>query len=130
MSTRFLPREIGSIDTGPQIFAGTVVPNTTISFAETLGLLNSVKVEGAGLPILNGVYSYTSEYANRPYYNKDGNGNLFVIYNFVEWEIYDFSENESPIYTSILTDANYPWNVSRWISLGGYEPAPIVTKIL
>ena len=130
MSTRFLPREIGSIDTGPQIFAGTEVPNTTISFAETLGLLNSVKVEGAGLSILNGIFSYTAEYANRPYYNKDGDGNLFVIYNFTEWEIYDFSENENPIYISEVTDANYPWNVSRWISLGGYEPAPIVTKVL
>ena len=130
MSTRFLPREIGSIDTGPQIFAGTEVPNTTISFAETLGLLNSVKVEGAGLSILNGIFSYTAEYANRPYYNKDGDGNLFVIYNFTEWEIYDFSENENPIYISEVTDVNYPWNVSRWISLEGYEPAPIVTKVL
>lgn len=130
MSTRFLPRQVGSIETGPQLFAGTEISNTTFYFAEPLDLLNSVSVSNCGLFTLNGIFVYTAMYNNRPYYNKDGNGNLFLVYNNTEWEIYDFGESESPIYFSESTNSNYPWNVINWNASPGYEPVPTVTKIL
>ena len=131
MSTRFLPRGIGSIDTGPQIFTKTDTPNTTISFTEALGLLNSVRVENGAIASLNGIYTYVTEYFNKPYYNKDNNGNLFIVYDdtSLQWSIYDFSLSEDPMYFSNITNVNYPWNVLTWYT-DLYPPAPTVTKIL
>jgi hypothetical protein len=131
MNIRFLPRQPGSIETGPQLFAGTNDLNTTIYFGETLGLLNSVKTEGGGAEGLNGIFVYTSIYNDRPYYNKDGDGNLFIIYNDDQWEIYNFGMTDEPIFISNPTTAQYPWNIINWYTTDeNLGPAPKVTKVL
>jgi hypothetical protein len=134
MDNLFLSRDIGSIETGPQVFAGTEILDTTIYFNSTIeepGLLNSVLVSNAGRNILNGVFNYTTEFENKPYYNKDGNSNLFIVWFNNQWQIYDFGENSlDPIYFS-NQDVLYPWNVSIWNSINSiYNPVPTVTKIL
>lgn len=142
----FLPREIGSIETGPQTFAGTNVLNTTFNFIkkpleiEGPGLLNSVLVQGAGLNTLNGIFTYTLLFNNKPYYNKDGNSDWFILWfqdywaiNY--WGIYDFSINSiEPIYFS-FENTLYPWNVTTWTAYSDplflpYNPVPNVSKIL
>lgn len=131
----FLPREIGSIETGPQTFAGTNVLNTTFVFTkepqveDAPGLLNSVLVQNGGWSNLNGTFVYTTLYDGKPYYNKDGNGNWFIVWFESRWEIYDFSATLFPIYYS-SQNVNYPWQVTNWIFQEGYQPSPTVTKIL
>lgn len=132
----FLPREIGSIETGPQTFAGTNVLGTTFLFIkepepiDPPGLLNSVLVENGGVISLNGVFNYTLEFNGKPYYNKDGNSNLFIVWFEEEWGIYDFSISSLPIYFS-TEDVLYPWNVINWSMLNiVYNPIPRVKKIL
>ncbi len=135
MDNLFLPREIGSIETGPQTFAGTNVLNTTFYFVnepEPLDLLNSVLVQNAGLNSLNGVFNYTAEFNNKPYYNKDGNPDLFIAFFENVWGLYDFSVNfETAIYFGGNNSNNYPWNVQNWSTINHiYNPVPIVTKVL
>jgi hypothetical protein len=134
MDTIFLPREVGSIETGPQIFAGTATPNTTIHFnliSEEPGLLNSVQVSNGGWSGLNGTFTYTTLFDGKPYYNKDGNGDLFIVWFNNVWGIYDFSINSiDPIYFS-SQNTSYPWNINIWSVLNPiYNPPPIVTKVL
>jgi hypothetical protein len=134
----FFPREVGSIETGPQIFAGTVVPNTTFYFNKTIipaqpidppGLFNSVQVQNGGLYSLNGTFDYVTESDGKPYYNKDSNGNLFIIWYLNSWGIYNFTLSSNPIYFS-SEDVLYPWNVITWQVQAGYGQTPIVTKII
>jgi hypothetical protein len=136
MDNLFLSREVGSIETGPQTFAGTDVQNTTFIFRrepvppDPPGLLNSVLVSNAGLNNLNGTFNYTTEFENKPYYNKDGNINWFIVWFENEWGIYEFSISNDPIYFS-SEDVPYPWNVQNWSVLNPiYNPAPTVTKVL
>lgn len=133
MDNLFLPREIGSIETGPQIFAETLTPNTTFYFTQDNlpGLLNSVLVQNAGLNILNGTFIYVTLFEGKPYYNQFGNPNLFIIWFNSRWEIYNFTENsEDPIYFS-NQDVLYPWGATVWNSLNSiYNPVPTVTKVL
>jgi hypothetical protein len=132
----FLPREVGSIETGPQTFAGTNVLNTTFLFTkepilpDLPGLLNSVLVSNGGLNSLNGIFNYTLEFEDKPYYNKDGNVDWFIVWFENVWGIYDFSISFDPIYIS-SEDVLYPWNVVTWTPLNPiYSPVPIVTKVL
>lgn len=133
----FLSREIGSIETGPQTFAGTVNPNTTFYFVKTPiqdeipGLLNSVLVKNGGYSPLNGLFNYTLEFDGKPYYNKDGNSNWFIAFFENKWQIYDFSENTlDGIYYS-TQNVLYPWLVTNWSAINPiYLPIPIVEKVL
>ena len=132
----FLPREIGSVETGPQTFAGTNVLNTTFIFRkepvpiEPPGLLNSVLVSNAGQNSLNGTFTFSVEFNGKQYYNKDSNSDLFIVWFENEWGIYDFTIAFDPIYFS-SEDVQYPWNVQNWSVLNPiYNPAPIVTKVL
>lgn len=137
MDNLFLPRDIGSTETGPQVFAGTEVLNTTFIFRkdpgiqDSPGLLNSVLVQNAGRNTLNGTFTYTTEFDGKPYYNKDGNSNLFIFWFLNKWMIVDFGENAfDPIYSS-SENVLYPWNVENWSVLSPiYNPAPVVTKVL
>jgi hypothetical protein len=137
MNNFFLPREIGSIETGSQLFADTQDPNTTFYFIrrpledDVPGLLNSVLVEDAGFSNLNGVFNYTLEFDGKPYYNKDGNSNYFIVNFENKWQIYDFSENSlDGIYYS-TENVLYPWLVINWLAINPiYLPVPIVTKVL
>lgn len=133
MNNFFLPREVGSIETGPQIFTQSNTPNTTFYFEITPdnipGILNSVNVANCGLGILNGVFNYTTELDGKPYYNKDNSGNLFIIWFDNMWGIYDFNINSNPIYSS-TEDVLYPWLVTNWVVLNSiYNPLPTVTRI-
>jgi len=132
----FLPRESGSIETGPQTFAGTNVLNTTFLFrkepppSDPPGLLNSVLVQNGGWSNLNGTFVYTTLFDNKPYYNKDGNGDWFIVWFNNQWNIYDFSEDAvDPIYFS-SENTNYPWSSNNWQVQPGYGPTPTVTKVL
>ena len=134
----FLSRELGSIETGPQTFAGTSVLGTTFLFTkepvilpeDPLGLLNSVLVQNAGRAILNGTYDYVTLFEEKPYYVKGGNPDYFIIYFQGQWEIYDYSISINPIYFS-AENVRYPWNVTSWsVSNIIYNPVPSVTKIL
>ena len=134
MDNLFLPREIGSIETGPQIFAKTDVLDTTFYFSKEIelpGLLNSVLVQNAGYNNLNGTFNFVSLFEGKPYYNKNGDADLFIVRFNNQWQIYDFNENAiDPIYFS---DQNvlYPWNATDWNSLSPiYNPVPTVTKVL
>jgi hypothetical protein len=138
MDNLFLPRGLDSIETGSQIFAGTNnVLNTSIFFIqnplppELPGLLNSVLIQNGGYSVLNGVFNYTLEFDEKPYYNKDGNSNYFTAYFENKWQIYDFSENSlEGIYYS-TENVLYPWLVTNWLTINSiYLPVPIVTKIL
>ena len=133
MDNLFLSREVGSIETGPQTFAGTDVLNTTFLFSkepDLPGLLNSVLVENGGYSLLNGIFTYNSEFNSKPYYNKDGTPDWFIVWFNGQWQIYDFSNNFDPIYFS-SEDVLYPWNVINWSVLAPiYGPAPTVTKVL
>ena len=133
----FLPREPGSIETGPQTFAGTDVLNTTFLFTteppiivDPPGLLNSVFLQNAGLSSLNGIYVYVTEFNGKPYYVNQFNSNLFILWFENNWEIYNFTINTLPIYFS-PQDVLYPWVVTNWtVSNSIYNPAPTVTKVL
>jgi hypothetical protein len=136
MDNLFLSREVGSIETGPQTFAGTDVLGTTFIFRkeppplDPPGLFNSVTVSNAGVGSLNGTFNYTTEFEGKPYYNKDGNADWFIVWFENEWGIYDFSVSFDPIYFS-EEDVLYPWNVINWSVLNSiYNPAPDVTKVL
>jgi uncharacterized protein (UPF0297 family) len=138
MDNLFLPREVGGIETGPQIFAKTDVLDTTFYFSkeneitvELPGLLNSVLVQNAGYNNLNGIFDFVSLFEGEPYYNKNGDGSLFIIRFNNQWQIYDFNENSiDPIYFSDQ-DVLYPWNATEWNSLSPiYNPVPTVTKVL
>lgn len=136
MDNLFLPRDVGSIETGSQTFAGTNVLGMTFNFnpypstLEEIGLLNSVLIQNAGLVTLNGLYDYITEIQNKPYYSNYTNTNLFIIWLENEWRIYDIEEENQIIYAS-SEDVYYPWNVINWIPTSPiYEPAPIVAKIL
>lgn len=135
MSNLFLPREVGSVETGSQLFAGTQVSNTTFYFTKEIteepGLLNSVLVNGGGYNNLNGVFNFVSLFEGNPYYNKNGDGNLFIVRFDDQWQIYDFNENAiNPIYFSDQ-DVLYPWLATNWSSLSAtYDPVPTVTKVL
>lgn len=132
----FLPREPGSIETGPQTFAGTSVPNTSFIFTKEIiivdppGLLNSVSIQNAGLSSLNGLYVYVTEFNGKPYYVNQLNNNLFILWFENNWEIYNFTENPLPIYFS-NQDVLYPWVVTNWNSQNPiYNPTPIITKVI
>jgi hypothetical protein len=137
MDNLFLPRGLDSIETGSQIFAGTNnVLNTSIFFIqnplppELPGLLNSVLVQNGGVGDLNGIFNYTTEFGGKPYYNKDGNGNWFIVWFENQWEFYDFSIDFSPIYFGV-EDVLYPWDVTVWQTSNPiYNPVPTVTKVL
>jgi hypothetical protein len=137
MDSLFLPREVNSIENGPQTFAGTDFLNTTFYFVvapelpELPGLLNDVLVSNAGYNNLNGIFNYVFEFENKPYYNKNGDPNLFIVWFDNKWEIYDFNENNlDPIYFS-NQDVLYPWDVSIWNSINSiYNPIPTFTKVL
>jgi Zn-dependent M28 family amino/carboxypeptidase len=136
MDTLFLPREPGSIETGPQTFLRIDAPNSVFIFTsdpalqDGPGLLNSVQVINGGWNNLNGVFNYTTEFEGKPYYNKDGNSNLFIVWFNNQWQIYDFGENSiDPIYFS-NQDTLYPWQVTVWQQLPGYAPLPTVLKQL
>jgi hypothetical protein len=138
MDNLFLPREIGSIETGPQTFAGTNVLNTSFIFTkepegpEPENLLNSVLVSNAGWPPLTGIFNFITYFDNlKPYYNKDENVDLFIVWFNNQWQIYDFDKNGTdPIYFS-NQDVFYPWNVTIWNSINPiYNPVPTVTKVL
>jgi hypothetical protein len=137
MDNLFLSREVGSIETGPQTFAGTDVVNTTFLFTkeqviivDPIGLLNSVSVQNAGRNILNGTYDYVTLFEEKPYYVKGGNPDYFIIYFEGQWEIYDYGISFNPIYFS-AENVRYPWNVINWsVQSPTYNPIPTVTKVL
>jgi hypothetical protein len=137
MDNLFLPRAVGSIETGPQNFVGTDVLNTSFIFTkeppppDPPGLLNSVLVSNAGLESLNGIFVYLTEFEDKQYYIKeDSNPDLFIVWFNNVWGLYNFAINFEPIYFS-FEDVLYPWNVTSWTVLNSiYEPAPIVTKVL
>jgi hypothetical protein len=136
MDNLFLPRDFNNIETGPQIFTGPSVLNTSVLFTkgpplpDPPGLLNSLLIEDAGVLSLNGVFNYTVEFENKPSYNKNGDGNLFILWFNNSWQIYDFNISSVPIYFS-SEDVLYPWNVTVWQSSNPiYDPAPTVTKVL
>jgi hypothetical protein len=144
----FLSRESDSTETGPQIFTkndgaepvdfifaslGSLFDSSSSSSSsssEGPGLLNSVLVENGGYSLLNGIFTYNSEFNNKPYYNKDGAPDWFIIWFNGQWQIYDFSINFEPIYFS-SENVLYPWNVTIWqASEPIYNPVPTVTKVL
>ena len=137
MDNLFLSREVGSIETGPQTFAGTNVLGTTFNFnpyppiIEGPGLFNSVRVQNGGASNLMGIFTYTADFEGKAYYNKDGNPDLFIVYFNARWGIYDFSINSiDPIYFAIQ-DVLYPWNATTWQSINSiYNPVPLVQKVL
>lgn len=136
MDNLFLSREVGSIETGPQTFAGTYVLNTSFIFSsypalpEDPGLLNSVLVQNAGRANLNGIYNYITLFENKPYYIKDSNPDWFIIWFENKWEIYDYLLTPFPLYYS-SENVLYPWNVINWSVLDPiYNPTPSVTKVL
>jgi hypothetical protein len=136
MDNLFLSREVGSIETGPQIFAGTNVLNTSFIFSSTPvipeepGLFNSVLLQNAGLNQLNGTYIYVTEFEGKPYYYKSENPSLFILWFENQWEIYDFDLDVLPIYIG-NENVLYPWNITLWQSPNPiYEPVPTVTKVL
>jgi hypothetical protein len=97
---------------------------------ELPGLLNSVLVQNGGVGDLNGIFNYTTEFGGKPYYNKDGNGNWFIVWFENQWEFYDFSIDFSPIYFGV-EDVLYPWDVTVWQTSNPiYNPVPTVTKVL
>lgn len=130
----FLPREVGSIETGPQTFRRTNVPNTTFIFTkkpeDPLGLLSSVIVQNAGRTTLNGTFDYVTLFEEKPYYIKNGDPDFFIIYFENQWEIYDYVLSISPIYFS-AENVRYPWNVVNWsVSNPIYNPVPSVLQSL
>jgi hypothetical protein len=135
MDNLFLSREVGSIETGPQTFAGTDVLGTTFifrqePFSDPPGLLNSVLVQNAGYEILNGTFVYAAPFEDKQYYIKDENPDLFIIWFSNRWEIYNFGFSASSIYFS-SEDVLYPWNVTNWSVFNSiYNPPPTVTKVL
>lgn len=141
MNNLFLPRNSGDIESGAQIFTKNIILGTTINFnplpsapegpaPEGPGLLNSVLVQNGGIGDLNGTFNYITEFGGKPYYNKDSNGDWFIIWFENQWEFYDFSFSFSPIYFSV-EDVLYPWNVTVWQTFNPiYSPVPTVTKVL
>jgi hypothetical protein len=135
MDNLFLPREVGSIETGPQNFVGTNVLGTTFLFTREIpldppGLLNSVFIQNAGLNNLNGTFVYVTEFNNKPYYIKNSNPDWFIIWFENQWQMYDFSLAQLPIYFS-SENVLYPWNVTNWGVLNSiYNPTPTVIKTL
>ena len=136
MDNLFLSRDLNSIEIGPQLFAGTLTPNTTFYFnsypqiTDPPGLFNSVLIQNAGRTILNGIYSFITDFDNKPYYVKDFNPDWFIIWFGGRWEIYDYSFDFIPIYFS-AEDVLYPWNVTNWsVSNIIDNPPPTVTKVL
>jgi hypothetical protein len=138
MDNLFLAREIGSIETGPQTFAYTNVVNTTFLFTKEFtilpedpaGLLNSVLVQNAGRTILNGTFNYVTLFEEKPYYNKDGDPNYFIIFFENQWQIYDYSVSFEPVYFS-NENVRYPWHVINWSAANSiYNPVPLVTKVI
>jgi hypothetical protein len=129
--------EPGNNKIGPQIFTKLGVLNSSFIFTKPFsqtqdpqGLLNSVLVQNAGLSNLNGVFNYTTVFQGKPYYNKDEDGNLFILWYEDQWEIYDFSIDFNPIYWS-YEDVLYPWHVTVWQTSNPiYNPVPTVTKVL
>lgn len=134
MDTFFLSRNVGSFEIGPQNFVGISIPGTTFYFEKIVegpGLLNSVLVQNGGLNTLNGTFNYVSLFESKPYYNKNGDASLFIVWFNNQWQIYDFNEDViDPIYFS-NEDVLYPWNVTVWNSINSiYNPVPTVTKVL
>jgi hypothetical protein len=137
MEYLFLPREQGSTIVGPQVFRRVVAPNSPFIFRrdpvleDVPGLFNSARIQNAGWNNLNGIFIYTFLFNDKPYYNKDGNSNWFIIWFNNQWQVYDFSENSvDPIYFS-NQDVLYPWNVTNWTAVNSiYNPTPTVTKVL
>jgi len=133
MDNLFLPREIGSVETGPQTFAGTTVPDTSIIFAKKIFVENpfsSVLVAGGGSSEVNGVYNYVTDFEDKPYYTKGESGDYFIVYFNNQWNIYDFVITSFPIYYAI-EDTPFPWLVSAWVSSDIlFEPPPVVTEII
>jgi hypothetical protein len=133
MITRFLPREIGSAETGPQIFAGTEILNTTFIFSHLLDSISSVLVQNAGLNSINNTYNYITQLNGKPYYNSLNNNNLFMVYFNNQWGIYDFTFSSDPIYLS-NENVQYPWNINIWECNNLLEeifpPVPTVTQII
>jgi hypothetical protein len=135
MSTYFLPREVGSFESGSQIFTRINTQNTAFTFTketvlDPIGLLNSVLLQNAGVNDLNGTFDYVTLFEEKPYYVKGGDPDYFIIFFENKWEIYNFKIlNGLPVYYS---DQNvlYPWNVTSWISSNIiYNPVPTVTKV-
>ncbi len=137
MDNLFLPREVGSIETGPQTFAGTNVLDTTFYFTQFPSSsssspqqsFSSVLVSNAGEININGTYEFVTFLDDKPYYTKGGEGRFFIIYLEGQWNIYDFNISVDPIYFS-SENVTYPWLVNTWISISTiYLPLPIVTEI-
>jgi hypothetical protein len=132
MDNLFLAREVGSVETGPQTFAGTTVPDTSIIFAKKIiipSLFSSVLVEGAGVLDVNGVYNYITDFEEKPYYTKGETGDYFIVYFENQWNIYDFQITSFPIYYA-EEDVPFPWLVSEWFAFeNNFEPVPVVTEI-
>ena len=136
MDNLFLPRNFEDVESGSQIFTKNITPGTTINFnplpppPEGPGLLNSVLVQNGGVEDLNGIFNYTTEFGDKPYYNKNGNANWFILWFENQWEFYDFSIDFNPIYFGV-EDVLYPWNVTVWQTSNPiYNPVPTVTKVL
>jgi hypothetical protein len=132
----FHPREVGSTETGPQLFAGTTVPNTTFYFnpypviQDVPGLLNSAIISNAGRVLLNGTYTYAGEFNLKPLYVNPSNPDLFIVFFENQWQVYDYTISFSPIYFS-NQNVLYPWNVTLWNSSNSvYNPVPVVTRQL
>jgi hypothetical protein len=136
MDYLFLPRKLEDLETGPQSFLRVVAANSSFIFRtdpalqDIPGLLNSVQITNAGWNNLNGIFNYTFTFDNKPYYNKEGNSNWFIIWFNNQWQIYDFAENNVDSIYSSNQDTLYPWQVTIWQSLPGYTPLPIVKKVL
>ena len=135
MITRFLPRQIGSVETGPQMFIKTEVPNTTFIFSHLLDSVSSVSVQNGGYGTLNQVFNYITQLNNKPYYNVTSNSNLFIVYFSNAWGIYDFELSSEPVYFS-TENVMYPWMVTNWQVTDNqnedwfYPPAPNVSQVI
>lgn len=105
--------------------------NSSSSSVETSGSFSSVFIQNGGWVNLNGVFNYTSEYNGKPYYNRNGFGNLFIFWNNNQWNIYDFNQNPiDPIYFS-TDNTLYPWNAQNWSTINNiYLPVPSVNGII
>jgi hypothetical protein len=134
----FLPREQGSIETGPQIFTRTGIQNTRFLFTREPSsssssgpiLLNSILVSNAGEINVRGTYNFVTTLNEKPYYTKGSEGIFFVIYLDNQWNIFNFNLSSNPIYSS-TQNVLYPWLVTTWNSSSpSYLPLPVVTQIL
>ena len=92
---------------------------------------SNVLVSGAGVPEVDGLYTYRGESGGKPYYNLVGYEDSISIRS-VYWDVDAWiisSESESSVYYR-PEFIDYPWSTGSepWTGIAEFEPVPSVTE--